>query len=168
MIALAQFDASARQVRLEIEVAPALPTVMGDPGQLQQVLLNLVFNAMDAVADLPADRRKVTVRAQRHGEREVEVAVGDSGPGIALERLGRLFEPFFTTKPNGMGIGWRRDGSTNARRPSLKGSSRAAAQWLRTCAGSGRRRQAKTLSAQHVRATRQSALTRSWFGSDDS
>jgi signal transduction histidine kinase len=78
---------------------------MGDPVHLQQVLLNLILNAMDAVEDVPAARRKVTVRAQRHGASEVEVAVEDSGLGIALERLGRLFEPFFTTKANGMGIG---------------------------------------------------------------
>jgi PAS domain S-box-containing protein len=105
VIALAQFDAWARQVRLEIEAAPALPAVLGDPVQLQQVLLNLVLNAMDAVADRPADRRRVRVRARRHGERAVEVAVADSGSGIAPERLGRLFEPFFTTKPTGLGIG---------------------------------------------------------------
>jgi signal transduction histidine kinase len=60
---------------------------------------------MDAVDDVAALKRKVTVRAERHGDTEIEVAVEDSGPGIAPERLGRLFEPFFTTKANGMGIG---------------------------------------------------------------
>lgn len=78
---------------------------MGDPVHLQQVLLNLILNAMDAVEDAPAARRKVTVRARPNSEGEIEVAVEDSGPGIPPERLGRLFEPFFTTKAKGMGIG---------------------------------------------------------------
>jgi C4-dicarboxylate-specific signal transduction histidine kinase len=105
VMALAQFEAAARRVRLEIQAAPALPAVLGDPVHLQQVLLNLVLNGVHAVAEAPADRRKVTVQARRHGEREVEVAVGDPGPGIAPERFAQLFEPFFTTKPDGMGIG---------------------------------------------------------------
>jgi two-component system sensor kinase FixL len=103
--ALARFDAAAREVRLAIEATDSLPLVQGDPVHLQQVLLNLVLNALDAVADQPGDRRQVTVRAQRHGELEVEIAVSDLGPGIDPERIGHLFEPFFTTKPNGMGIG---------------------------------------------------------------
>jgi two-component system sensor kinase FixL len=103
--ALARFDAAAREVRLAIDASDALPLVQGDPVHLQQVLLNLVLNAMDAVADQPADRRQVTVRAQRHGEGAVEIAVSDSGPGINPERIGQLFAPFFTTKPDGMGIG---------------------------------------------------------------
>jgi two-component system sensor kinase FixL len=103
--ALARGDAMARKVALEIDAAPDLPLVMGDPVQLQQVLLNLALNAMDAVEQMPAAKRKVMLRARRHGEGEVEVAVKDSGPGIAPERLGRLFEPFFTTKAKGMGIG---------------------------------------------------------------
>ena len=78
---------------------------MGDAVHLQQVLLNLVLNALDAVEHLPAERRQVTVRAQHRDERELEVTVSDSGHGIAPDQLGQLFEPFFTTKPNGMGIG---------------------------------------------------------------
>ena len=105
VMSLARSDAATRKVALQIDVASGLPRVMGDPVHLQQVLLNLILNAMDAVEDAPAARRKVTVRAQRHGEGGIEVAVEDSGPGIAPERLGRLFEPFFTTKANGMGIG---------------------------------------------------------------
>jgi PAS domain S-box-containing protein len=103
--ARARGDAVARKVAVEIDVAAGLPLVTGDPVHLQQVLLNLLLNAMDAVEEVPAARRKVTVRAQRHGDGEVEVAVADTGPGIAPESLGRLFEPFFTTKANGMGIG---------------------------------------------------------------
>jgi len=103
--ALARTDTATRKVVLEINVPADLPLVMGDPVHLQQVLLNLILNAMDAVEDVAAARRKVTVWAQRHGEREIEVAVEDNGPGIAPERLGHLFEPFFTTKANGMGIG---------------------------------------------------------------
>jgi C4-dicarboxylate-specific signal transduction histidine kinase len=102
---LTRTDSSSRKAHVRVEPTPGLPAVMGDPVQLQQVLLNLVLNAMDAVEDAPIERRKVTVNAQRNGTREVEVAVSDSGHGIAPEKLGRLFEPFFTTKPNGMGIG---------------------------------------------------------------
>jgi signal transduction histidine kinase len=60
---------------------------------------------MDAVEDAPAEQRRVSVRAHRDGKRTVQVAVSDSGHGIAPERLALLFEPFFTTKANGMGIG---------------------------------------------------------------
>ena len=105
VMSLARSDATTRKVALEIDIASGLPHVMGDPVHLQQVLLNLILNAMDAVEDAPAARRKVTVRAQCHRQGEIEVAVEDSGGGIAPERLGRLFEPFFTTKANGMGIG---------------------------------------------------------------
>ena len=67
VMALARSDAATRKVALEIDIASELPRVMGDPVHLQQVLLNLILNAMDAVEDAPAARRKVTVRAQRHG-----------------------------------------------------------------------------------------------------
>ncbi len=102
---LARIDCAARKTQLEVAVASELPAVIGDPVHLQQVLLNLVLNATDAAADLPAERRKVAIRAALRGNGEVEIAVSDLGAGIATEKLERLFEPFFTTKPNGMGIG---------------------------------------------------------------
>jgi len=101
---LARADAAARRITLDIESASGLPTVMGDVVHLQQVLLNLVLNAMDAVDGTAGSSRRVVVRAQ-HDRRAVEVEVSDSGHGIPPERLGLVFEPFFTTKANGMGIG---------------------------------------------------------------
>ena len=102
---LTRADALGRHVKLAIEPAPGFPAVMGDFVHLQQVLLNLVLNAMDAVDGLPAERRQVAVRARHFDERTVELEVSDSGPGIPSERLAQVFEPFFTTKANGMGMG---------------------------------------------------------------
>ena len=103
--ALIRADAAGRHVKVEIEASPGLPRVMGDRVHLQQVLLNLVLNAMDAVEGEPAEERRVSVRARLDGGRTVEVAVSDSGHGMTPERLALVFEPFFTTKANGMGIG---------------------------------------------------------------
>jgi PAS domain S-box-containing protein len=101
---LVRFDAIARRVRLETDLPTDLPAVLGDRVHLQQVLLNLVMNAMDAARDGPGSDRRVCIRA-RAGGATVEVTVRDSGPGIAAGTLDRLFEPFFTTKPEGMGMG---------------------------------------------------------------
>jgi C4-dicarboxylate-specific signal transduction histidine kinase len=102
---LTRADAVARHVRLEIEDALELPAVMVDRVHLQQVLLNLMLNAMDAVDDAPAEWRRVAVRALRFDERTVEVEVNDSGCGIPSDKLALVFEPFYTTKENGTGIG---------------------------------------------------------------
>ncbi len=105
VLVLVRQDAQRRKVLLKVEVEESLPRIHGDRGQLQQVLLNLILNGMDAMADLPAERRRLVVRARRADERTVEVAIADAGPGVAAEKLARLFEPFFTTKPEGMGLG---------------------------------------------------------------
>ena len=101
---LLRFDAEARRVKLTLELSRSVPGVRGDRVQLQQVLLNLILNAMDAMNGCEAGRRCVAVRV-RPREEEVEVAVSDSGHGILTDNVKRLFEPFFTTKTSGMGLG---------------------------------------------------------------
>ncbi len=87
---------------------PAETTVDMDPLQIQQVLVNLLKNAVDATQGLPAARRTITLRLAPDPERpadKVRVAVIDQGPGLSAELRARLFEPFFTTKPDGLGLG---------------------------------------------------------------
>ena len=98
-------DAVSRKVRLDIEVPRNLPPVRGDRVHLQQVLLNLILNGMDAMGEVPAEARRLTVRARQADAGTIEVAVADAGHGVPAEKFARLFEPFFTTKPNGMGLG---------------------------------------------------------------
>ncbi|WP_159397052.1 ATP-binding protein [Sorangium cellulosum] len=87
------------------ELAPGLPHVAGDGVQLQQVLLNLLVNALDAVSRRPPDARLVVVRTRADGHGRVELSVADSGKGIPPGDLERVFEPFFTTKASGLGVG---------------------------------------------------------------
>jgi signal transduction histidine kinase len=103
--ALTRAEAAARGVSVEIEPAAGLPPIMGDGVHLQQVLLNLVLNAMDAIESAAGTERLIRVRARRREGSEVEVMVSDTGPGIAAEKIEQIFEPFFTTKTSGMGIG---------------------------------------------------------------
>ena len=105
VVELTRHDALQRQIQLDVELAPGLPPVRGDRVQLQQVLLNLILNGMDAMKDQPPERRRLLVQARSAEGQAVEVLVRDSGVGIPAPNLRRLFEPFFTTKPNGMGMG---------------------------------------------------------------
>jgi signal transduction histidine kinase len=97
-------DASLRKVALSAELSSRLPQIQGDQVHLQQVLLNLIINALEAMAGQPPEKRRLIVRTGLRGT-EVEVSITDSGCGIDLTKLPRLFEAFFTTKPNGMGMG---------------------------------------------------------------
>jgi signal transduction histidine kinase len=94
----------AQEVSLVSAVAPGLLPVRGDRIQLQQVVLNLIVNAADAMAHLDASQRKIVVRTARDGDL-AEVEIVDNGPGIPPEKLGEVFEPFYTSKPSGMGMG---------------------------------------------------------------
>ncbi len=102
---LAETDARLHNVRLRIDAEEELPTVYADPIQLQQVVLNLVRNAIDAMADSPEDRREVLLMTRRNGESEVQITVADHGSGLAPEATEHLFNPFFTTKAGGTGLG---------------------------------------------------------------
>jgi signal transduction histidine kinase len=96
---------NARNGAIRCERMTGVPPIWCDPVQFQQIILNLVLNGVDAMAGMPQDHRQMTVRAAESGKRMVQIAVSDSGPGIASEALPKLFEPFFTTKKEGMGMG---------------------------------------------------------------
>jgi signal transduction histidine kinase len=96
--------AIAREADLTSFIAPASLPIKGDLIQLQQVILNLIVNAMDAMSSMPSVERRITVSTARDGE-SARLSVSDVGPGIPVERLKEVFEPFFTTKPQGMGMG---------------------------------------------------------------
>ena len=82
-----------------------MPRACGDGIQLQQVLLNLIVNALDAVSRCPPDTRLVVVQTRMASPGRLEVSVTDSGEGIAATDIERVFEPFFTTKVQGLGMG---------------------------------------------------------------
>jgi two-component system, LuxR family, sensor kinase FixL len=98
-------DAALRKIAIGAELAPGLPKILGDRVHLQQVLLNLILNGMDAMAEQPRERRRLSIRTRSSTDGLVELAVMDLGYGIEPEKLPRLFEAFYTTKPNGMGMG---------------------------------------------------------------
>jgi signal transduction histidine kinase len=104
-VALARSDAEARQVKMSVQISPLSPMVCGDRVQLQQVLLNLILNGMDAMDTTPRSRRSLVVQVREATDGYLQVAVTDCGTGIAPDDAAHIFEPFFTTKPEGMGMG---------------------------------------------------------------
>jgi len=102
---LVQPDATERFCKIEISFARDLPPIEGDPTQIQQVLINLVSNALDAMRDTPPSRRTVEIATSRNGDSTVSVAVRDFGSGLSEATRERLFEQFFTTKEEGLGLG---------------------------------------------------------------
>jgi two-component system sensor kinase FixL len=102
---MASPDAVLRSCQLETSLDANLPAIDGDPVQLQQVLLNLVINAFDAMRDTPPSRRKVLIATQSNGDGTVRTTVRDHGVGISEDMRDRLFDPFFSTKTEGLGMG---------------------------------------------------------------
>jgi PAS domain S-box-containing protein len=103
MVRLIEGDAERRGVTLELELA-ALPAILADRVSVQQVVLNLLVNGMDAMDDVDAAERRLTVQT-RAGRDEVVVAISDAGRGVPADARARLFEAFYTTKPGGLGLG---------------------------------------------------------------
>jgi C4-dicarboxylate-specific signal transduction histidine kinase len=93
-----------QNVKLGMELGPWLPPVLGDRVQLQQVLLNLIMNGIEAMSAVRDRPRVLSIRSDA-GESELEIAVHDSGVGLSPEHIDRIFETFFTTKASGMGLG---------------------------------------------------------------
>jgi PAS domain S-box-containing protein len=105
VVKLVSSDAAARKTTVGLEIPQGLPRVRGDRIHLQQVLLNLLVNGMDAMSTCPVADRRITIRAAQTDSHTVEIAVSDSGVGIPPGELDRLFTPFHTTKQSGLGLG---------------------------------------------------------------
>jgi PAS domain S-box-containing protein len=105
VISLAQHELSSHRVALRLELAPALPLILADRIQLQQVILNLVINAIEAMQPVKDRPRELVIRTRQDEASQVLVTVSDCGVGVAAENADRLFDAFFTTKSSGMGMG---------------------------------------------------------------
>jgi C4-dicarboxylate-specific signal transduction histidine kinase len=104
VLAFARYELGARHVSVNTNIPPGLPAVAGDRVQLQQVLLNLIVNSMDAMHAVNDAQRLVAIHVAS-GQTSITVAVRDSGPGLKAEEMTRLFEAFYTTKAAGLGLG---------------------------------------------------------------
>jgi C4-dicarboxylate-specific signal transduction histidine kinase len=105
VVSLVQRELLNHRVSLRLELGSDLPPLLGDRVQLQQVLINLVINGIQAMADIRDDPRELLIESHRDDDGHVVVAVQDSGPGIDPANANRLFDAFFTTKADGMGMG---------------------------------------------------------------
>ena len=105
VIALARSEVERNYVALETELSHDPPLIFADRMQLQQVILNLIINAVEAMSEMSGGPRQLLIRTDTDESRGIVVAVHDAGPGLKPEDLHRLFTPFYTTKPQGMGMG---------------------------------------------------------------
>src|SRR5690606_8464677 len=105
VLTLAQTDARHHGVHISLETAAEAPQVQADAVQIQQVILNLIRNSIDAMQDVPEPQREIVLRTQVDAEGDVEFMVADRGVGLDPAVAAELFNPFFTTKPGGTGLG---------------------------------------------------------------
>ncbi|MGH9707596.1 MAG: hybrid sensor histidine kinase/response regulator, partial [Candidatus Acidiferrales bacterium] len=103
-LALRSYELRVENIAVECNLAPDLPETMADPHQLQQVVLNLLVNAEQAVLEARG-QGKIFIRTRKQSSDRVSVEISDDGPGVPREHASRIFDPFFTTKPPGVGTG---------------------------------------------------------------
>jgi two-component system, LuxR family, sensor kinase FixL len=104
-VSLIRTEATQQEVEIEAKVDPGLPMVLADPVQIEQVLLNLLRNAMEAMEAANTEQRSIVIEARRTAKHAIEISVTDTGPGVATEMTKTIFEPFTTTKSLGLGMG---------------------------------------------------------------
>jgi PAS domain S-box-containing protein len=105
VVSLFHSEAVLRNVIIETDFAESLPTLLADKIQLEQVVLNLIMNATEAMDHEAPEKRKISLKTERTNNGAIQVALRDYGPGIEKENLDRVFQPFFTTKGAGLGMG---------------------------------------------------------------
>lgn len=105
LMVLAQADARVNRTRIELKLTPGLAHISGDPAQLQQLILSLVRNAVEALAHGAATERCITIATSPYADSHVELSVADNGPGVDPSIVDTVFAPFVTTKPQGTGLG---------------------------------------------------------------
>jgi PAS domain S-box-containing protein len=106
MIVLLRSEATRHSISIRTELTPDLPAVMGDRVQLQQVMMNLIMNSIDAMNDV-AGPRELAIKSQRADNDQLMVSVSDTGVGLPAQQVDQIFNAFFTTKPHGTGMGLR-------------------------------------------------------------
>jgi C4-dicarboxylate-specific signal transduction histidine kinase len=105
VIALTQGETAKSGILVRTRLANHLPFVEGDRVQLQQVVLNLIINAVEAMTSVAEGPRELSISTEEANSEGVHVSIADTGPGLTAENLERLFEAFHTTKPGGLGMG---------------------------------------------------------------
>ena len=105
VVLLVRSDAVLHNVSVSVQLDAGLPPVRGDRVQLQQVVINLLLNAFDAMKDCPPSERAVLVKAELDGAERMKISIADRGIGLSSDRIDRIFQPFYTTKREGLGMG---------------------------------------------------------------
>jgi C4-dicarboxylate-specific signal transduction histidine kinase len=105
VVLFSKIELEHRHAKVALELAENLPSVMGDPVQIEQIIMNLVRNGLEAMEEMPEEDRCLAVKTRQDGDRMIRLEVCDRGTGVCSQDLERIFEPFVTTKIEGMGLG---------------------------------------------------------------